>query len=121
MMRSKVYNTLLLCFLAATVFAQNRLSGTVSAKEDSHAIKDCIVYLNGVEKSSVTDNRGKFLFEDLPNGNYTLHFTSPEFKYHKTEVAISNADETIRIALELRTETLDEVMITDASSNFGLT
>ncbi|MBA4054833.1 MAG: iron dicitrate transporter, partial [Marivirga sp.] len=120
-MRSKVCSTIIFCFLSATVFAQYRLSGTVISQEDSTALKECVVYLNDGKKSSVTDNRGKFLFEDLANGDYVLHFTSLEFKYFKTTITIADNDQYIRISLEPNNKVLEEIIITDASSNFGFT
>lgn len=120
-MISRVYNTLILCLLTITVCAQYRLSGTVTSKENNGAVENCFVYLNDGKRSAISDNRGKFVFDDLPNGSYTLHFTSGEFKYYNTSAAISNRNETIRITLEARTETLGEVLITDASSDFGFT
>jgi Fe(3+) dicitrate transport protein len=119
-MRSKVCSSILFCFLTATVFGQYRLSGTIRSQEDSSAVKECVIYL-GDGTSTITDSRGKFQFEDLGNGDYLLHFTSPEFKYHKEPVTISNADHSIRLSLEPRNDTLEEVTITDASSNFGFT
>jgi Fe(3+) dicitrate transport protein len=119
-MRSKVYSLILFCFFTVTAFGQYRLSGTLRSQEDSTAVKECVIYL-GDGRSTITDLRGKFQFEDLGNGDYVLHFTSPEFKYHKQQVTISNADHALRISLEPRNETLEEVTITDASVNFGFT
>lgn len=121
MMRSKVCNTILFCFLSASVLAQFRLSGTVGSFEDSLAVKECVVYLNDGKKFSITDNRGKFAFEDLPNGHYILHFTGAEYEYHKDSINISNNDKHIRAFLKSNTKTLNEVLITDASPNFGFT
>ena len=69
----------------------------------------------------MTDNRGKFLFEDLSNGNYTLHFTSAEFEYLKLQVSISGKDQHVRVALSPRSQMLAEVIVTDAQSIFGFT
>lgn len=101
--------------------AQHRLSGVVRSEEDSVAVNECIVYLNEGSKSAPTDKSGRFIFEDLPNGKYTLHFTVSEFKYSKKEVTISNGDQYVRAYLKPSGETLQEVMITDASPNFGIT
>jgi Fe(3+) dicitrate transport protein len=119
-MTSKVFSTLLFCFLTVTVLAQYRLSGTVSSQEDSTAV-DCVVYLNEGMQSTVTDNLGKFVFEDVSAGNHTLHFTSPDFKYHKLLVSIKDNDLKVRIQLEPRKETLEEVVVTDTQTDFGFT
>lgn len=101
--------------------AQHRLSGVVRSEEDSVAVNECIVYLNEGNKSAPTDKSGRFIFEDLPNGKYTLHFTVSDFKYYKQEVMLSNSDQYVRAYLKPFGETLQEVMITDASPNFGVT
>jgi Fe(3+) dicitrate transport protein len=120
-MKLKVCSTIIFCFLCVIALAQYNLSGTVSSLEDTSAVKDCVIYLNDGKKLSSADGRGKFQFEDLANGEYTLHFTSAEFKYLKTTISISNSDQHIRIFLEPRNELLEEVVVTDASTNFGFT
>jgi len=102
-------------------FSQYRLSGAVYSQEDSTFIKDCTIYLNDNKKTAVTDSRGRFVFDDLPNGEHMLHFTSLEFEYLPMPVTISNEDQVIRVPLAPRTRTLSEVMITDAQSDFGFT
>ena len=120
-MRSKVFSTLLFCFVAAQTMAQFRLSGTVMSQEDSTSIKDCIIYLNDDKLTAITDARGKFSFDDVPNGTYIVHFTSQEYEYQPVPVVISNENRTLRMYLVPRTTTLAEVMITDAQSTFGFT
>lgn len=102
------------------VFSQYRLSGTVSSI-DSTAIKACVVYLNDERKSATTDSRGRFLFEDLPNGIYTLYFTSIDFVADQVTVNVNNRNQHIRVFLPQRIERLAEVMITDVQSTFGFT
>jgi Fe(3+) dicitrate transport protein len=120
-MKLKAFKILLLCFITANAFSQYRLSGIITSTEDTTAIKECVVYLNDEKRSAISDGRGQFLFEDLSNGSYKLHFISPEFKYQTVQVIIENSDAFIRVALEPRNEMLEEVMITDAQSGFGFT
>lgn len=103
------------------VIAQYRLSGTVSSQEDSSFVRGCIIYLNDGKKTAITDGRGKYVLNDLPNGEYTLHFTSEKFEYLALPVIISDEDRVVRTFLTPRTKTLAEVMITDAQSGFGFT
>jgi Fe(3+) dicitrate transport protein len=119
-MKSKAFKVLLLCMITTASVAQHRLIGVVRSIEDSLAITECMVFLNEGVRSAPTDNAGRFIFEDLPNGIYTLHFTGGGFKYSKHEVTISNTDGFVRPYLEPFRETLQEVMITDASPNFGV-
>src|ERR1700741_515884 len=121
MMRSRVYNTLLLLLLYATAHAQYRLSGTVRSNADSSTIKDCMVYLDEGKHTTLADAKGRFLFQDVPNGDHTLHFTSSDFQYVKYEVTISNSDRFVNVALSPRAQLLDEVTITDQKNDFGFT
>ncbi|HYC87282.1 MAG TPA: TonB-dependent receptor, partial [Chryseosolibacter sp.] len=120
-MRSKVFNTIFFCLLPMAASAQFRVTGTVISAEDSAAVKDCIIYLDDDRKSTTTDARGKFVFEDVPNGTHTLHFTTLEFKYRKEEFVVSNKDRSVRITLDPSEELLAEVFITDVQSSFGFT
>ena len=102
-MRSKVYNTLLLLILYASAQAQYRISGAVASESDSSTIKDCVVYLNEGKVTAMTDGKGRFLFQDVPNGSHTLHFTSVDFQYSKVEVSVTNSDSYVDIVLHPRT------------------
>ncbi len=120
-MRSAVFNTFIFCLLSLSAAAQYRLTGTVLSDEDSSAVRECVIYLNEGKQNAVTDSRGRFTFNDVPNGEHTLHFTSTEFEYLQLPVTISNEDRSLRVRLQPRTETLAEVMITDAQNSFGFT
>ena len=121
MMRSKVYSTLLFLVLYVSAQAQYRLSGAVVSDADSSAIKDCVVYLDEGKHTTLTDAKGRFLFQDVPNGSHILHFTSSDFQYYKYEVTVSNSDRYVNIVLSPRTQLLDEVTITDQKNDFGFT
>jgi Fe(3+) dicitrate transport protein len=120
-MKSKAFNILCLCLITMAAAAQHRLSGVVRSAEDSVAVNECMVYLNDGTMSAPTDKGGRFVFEDLPNGKYTLHFKVTGFKYSKEEVVVSGDDQHVRSYLNPFSEMLQEVMITDASNNFGMT
>jgi len=120
-MRLKVYSTALLLVLYVSVQAQYRLSGSVASDADSSAIKDCVVYLNEGKVTAMTDSKGRFLFQDVPNGSHTLHFTSEDFQYKKVDVNIANNDRHVTVIIPPRTQILEEVTITDEQTSFGFT
>lgn len=101
--------------------AQYRISGTISTTDGARTVADCMVYLDDGKKSTLSDNSGRFLFEDVSNGSHTLHFTSPEFNYHKVDVIVSHNNEFVRIGLEPREEDLEEIVVSDVQSGFGFT
>jgi Fe(3+) dicitrate transport protein len=121
MMRSKVYNTVLFFVVCVSAQAQYRLSGAVASNADSTGIKDCVVYIDEGKHSTLTDAKGRFLFQDVSNGVHTLHFTSSDFQYIKHDVTVSNSDKFVSIVLSPRTQLLDEVTVTDQKNDFGFT
>ncbi|WP_018342607.1 TonB-dependent receptor domain-containing protein [Cytophaga aurantiaca] len=64
--------SVLFCFLLTGVFAQHRLSGKVSSAVDSLHIEVCTVALNNGELVVNTDSIGRFHFDNLTDGSYTL-------------------------------------------------
>lgn len=120
-MISKVYSTILFLLLYVSAQAQYRLSGYVSSDADSSAVKDCVVYLNEGKYTAVTDSRGRFLFQDVPNGGHVLHFVSEDFQYRKVDLTVANNDKFVDVILPPRTQILDEVTITDEQPAFGFT
>jgi Fe(3+) dicitrate transport protein len=117
----KVFKIFFFCLLTANAYSQYRLSGIITSRDDSTAVKDCTVYLTDGKKSAVTDTYGRFVFDDIANGTYVLHFTSMEYEYTQMQVSVANSNEAVRVVLAPRTETLAEIMITDAQSNVGKT
>lgn len=117
-MTSKAFNTVVFLLISFSAMSQYRLSGIVRSQEDSSAIRDCVVFLNN-GTSAITDSRGNFTFDNLPNGTHLLHITSSDFKYQQDAVTIKDKDQFIVIVVEPRSEMLDEVTITDTSTQFG--
>ena len=120
-MRSRAFSILLFLSIAIAAHAQYRIAGVVSSDDSTSVVKECVIYLNDGTKSAVTDNRGRFVFDDLANGTYTLHFTSPKYKYVSATITLSGKDAFVTTYLQSRTEQLGEVTITDSSANFGFT
>jgi len=115
-----VFSLALFLTCSVPVLAQYRLSGTVRGT-DSTAVAGCTVYLNNGNRQAVTDSAGQFSFQGLTNGRYVLQTTHPDFKAASATTTIADQDRTIVIALNGRTETLNEVTVTDQQSDFGFT
>lgn len=121
-MKSKGFNiTVLLCLLYISGSAQYRLTGKVISTDDSSAVKDCFVRLGNGNLTAVTDSFGMFSFSDLAKGMYTLHFIEGGFKYNSKEVTVSGDGQKITMALDPRSEMLEEVVVSDNRDGFGST
>jgi Fe(3+) dicitrate transport protein len=120
-MRSKVFKIAFLLLLSINAFGQFRLTGIVSSAEDSTTVKECIVHLNDGKRAAFVDQNGRFVFNDLAAGSYVLHFTSSDFEYLQATTTLVSGDGHVRIFMKPRRQILSEVMVSDASGNFGFT
>ena len=121
MTKFTVFSLFLFCLFSTAISAQQQLSGMVQAQHDSAAVSGCTVFLNDGKRSATTDSLGKFVFTNLPDGQYILHTSSPDFKTAKHTTTLSGRDQYVVIRLARRLETLDEVTVTDKQSDFGFT
>ncbi len=119
-MRLKVYSTVLFCFITGVTLAQYKLSGTVIVQDSTFA-REIVVHLNNGARTAVTDRRGNFVFEDLGNGEHTLHFVGDDYQYQSEVATIRDRDEHVRVTLSHRTNVLESVTVSDAAPNFGFT
>ncbi|GAB4038598.1 TonB-dependent receptor [Spirosoma gilvum] len=101
--------------------AQHQLTGLLQARYDSTAVKGCILYLNGGKRTATTDSLGRFVFTNLPNGQYIIQTSAPDFKATSYSTRIEGHDQQVIIRVVSRLETLDEVTVTDKQSDFGFT
>ncbi|GAB3999769.1 TonB-dependent receptor [Spirosoma daeguense] len=85
------------------------------------AVKGCTVYLNNGRRSVTTDSLGTFTFANLPDGQYVIQTTCPDFKASKQTATIDGRNQDVAIWLVSRSETLSEVTVTDKQSDFGFT
>ncbi|WP_460912388.1 TonB-dependent receptor domain-containing protein [Spirosoma areae] len=116
-----LFTFLIFCLFATSAFGQHQLSGTVRARNDSVAVRGCTVYLNNGKRSTEADSAGRFSFADLPDGQYVLHTSCPDFKATKQITTIAGRDQHVLIQVVSRLETLAEVTVTDKQSDFGFT
>jgi Fe(3+) dicitrate transport protein len=121
MMRLKVFSVLVICFCATFLKAQHTIRGIVASQQDSALVKECTVYLNGKEVD-ITDEKGRFEFYDVPNGSHVIQAISADYgKYSKQTIEIAGRNVTVKILLDVRSNELDEVVISEKSVDFGFT
>ncbi|WP_460958207.1 TonB-dependent receptor domain-containing protein [Spirosoma litoris] len=117
----KISVLFLFSLFSTSAFAQYQLSGMVQARHDSTAIKGVTIYLNNGKRQALTDSLGKFVFVNLPKGQYVLYTSAPDFKATKQTFTLAEHDLSVHIQLTSRQETLAEVTVTDKQSDFGFT
>lgn len=123
-MKLKVFSTVIFfLFSGYKLWAQHSISGYVYSLQDSASVqKECSVYLNKGKKLYITDAKGKFVFNDLPNGTYTIQVISSDLdKYAVQTVVVAGDDVELKMFLDVRNTTLNEVVVTETASDFGFT
>ena len=86
------------------------ISGTVS-DEDLTPLKGATVFISGTEKISVTDSEGRFLFNGLSPGNYSISLKMLGYQTPSRAVTIQNKSIHLKIIPEVKTIILKEVTI----------
>jgi iron complex outermembrane receptor protein len=99
--------------LSTMLQAQNTLSGIVTDGKNQ-PLKGVSVYASELHKGAVTDENGKYAFNNLPNGNLKLTFTFIGFgTLNKTITAIQK-ENTLNVILEETIFQMDEVIVSTA-------
>ncbi|MRT15978.1 TonB-dependent receptor [Vitellibacter sp. q18] len=102
---------LAVCFVATAAGAQNSLLGKITATE-THEPLPATIYLPQLEKGTVTDFDGDYKLEHIPDGNYTVVFSSLGFATISKKISFFN-NETItqNLNLEASAVEMEEVIV----------
>ncbi len=121
MIRSKAFNTSILCLIFSASWAQFELAGTIRFRKDSTAAKDCRIVLNHGTPLTISDEQGNFRFRNLSKGTYKVLISLTDFQSVQQTITIDDRDIHLSVFLEVFNTTLDEVVIKDRQSDFGFT
>ncbi len=94
---------------------QYTVSGKVTDNR-GEALVGTTVTLSYMKKSLMVGNDGSFSFPNVPNGNYTLTFTSVGYKEIKREVAVNGSDVSVNVSLQEDNLQLDQLIVTSSGS-----
>lgn len=84
-----VFGTILLVFIIKNVNAQTGvISGSVVNKENQIPLAGANILLVGPDIRNVTDDKGKFLIEGLPTGNYSISVSYVGYKSTELNVEV---------------------------------
>jgi iron complex outermembrane receptor protein len=104
-----IFNILLLLALP-TLYAQNKVSGTVSDKTTSAPIIFVNVYLPQLEKGTTTDEQGVFSMTNLPNGTYKMVISIIGYETYSVNITLP-INESLTIALSPSAIEMEEVIV----------
>ncbi|MDC6390326.1 TonB-dependent receptor [Maribacter sp. PR1] len=109
-MRLREYSYILLFLITFPVFGQVNFSGTIVDKEGVPLV-DAEIYMKQLERLETTDLDGRFLFENITPGDYSLVIFAYEFEIQERELTLRE-DTNLNLRLEhLKTQNLSEVVL----------
>ncbi len=108
----KILITLFLGF-SAFLNAQNKISGTITDKENQ-PIKGVSVFVSDIHKSSSTDEKGNFSINNLPLGNIKIAISALGFITQNKTIAVQSGENKLDLILEPTVFQMDEVIVATA-------
>lgn len=103
----------LLLGFSAMLHGQNKLSGTISDK-NNQPLSGVSVYAPDLHKGTSTDADGKYTFNNLPTGNLRIIFSYMGYTTENRTVTISEKETTLDFPLEESVHQMDEVIVSTA-------
>ena len=95
-------------FLAASIFAQNNLTGTILDSKDLKPVSGAVVRLKDSFVGTTTDQQGKFFFTKMPEAAFEVVVSHIAYET-QTQTIATSSENTIR--LELKVYLADEITI----------
>ena len=105
-----IFLSLLLGF-SSFVTAQNTLKGTVS-NVNKNGVQNVHVTLPELHKETISDNKGSYTFNNLPNGTFMIVFSNDKFDSYTTSVTLKEKENTLDVILEeIHSHHIEEVIL----------
>ncbi|REE02082.1 TonB-dependent receptor [Marinoscillum furvescens] len=99
----------LICLTPSILWAQNNIEGTIKGTDGT--IPGATVQLLKTSHATITNEKGEFAFDNLPNGAYEMEVRFIGYKPHVEKVSLPGTT-SVEIALQESTLTIDEVVVT---------
>lgn len=118
---SLVFLPALFLMMICSVVAQTgtgRIVGTVLDQTGAAVPKASVVAINeetNVSYTTTASDAGKYGFEALPPGRYTVNAESPNFKKHSSSQNVVTANDTVTINLPLEPGNISEVVVVEGT------
>ena len=113
----KTYLTLTFLFLLGlfSIQSQNSIRGKIIDSENQPlAYANIVLYAIDTEKNPsgvVSDDKGNYLFENIPNGKYKIEVSMLGFETNKIEAFQLNGNKVFNVNLKEESQTLNEVVV----------
>ena len=120
----KLLSLFISVFLPCLLFCQTfQLAGEINGSENNRSLEGAEVYLLDTEFGTLTDQKGKFQFKNIPAGNYQLIVNYLGYEPFDTLIEGSNKEIALQISLRETVLNLNTVTVEsqDESETFGIT
>jgi len=105
--------TILLFWFSLLSSAQNKISGTISDKENK-PLANVIISIPEIHKEIISDTDGKYSVSNLPNGTFKIAFSSAGFTTKILSTSLLGTEISLNVSLEDTIIHMDEVIVSTA-------
>ncbi len=98
---------------SAVLYAQNSVSGTITNTKNQ-PVAGVSVYASELHKGTTSDENGKYMLSNIPNGNLKIAFRLVGFKNQNITVDNLQDEKTVDLILEQTVFEMDEVIVSTA-------
>ena len=102
---------ILLLIFSTMLSAQVKLSGNVEDKESGNALTGVNIYFPELQTGTVTDNKGNYEINNLPEGYFSIQFSYVGYKSQVLSVNLKNSNATLNVQLETSNIEIGDVVI----------
>ena len=109
-----MYKIFFLLILSISLFGQSsyfHLKGTVTDKSTNKLLPGCNIFINSIDKGTITDKNGDYDFYLKP-GSYSVRFSYVGYKTETLEITIENKVHHLNVALSPSVIENDQVTVT---------
>ncbi len=102
---------IVLLFSARFAYTQTSISGTVTDKTTNEVLPGVNIFLPGLNKGTVTDNKGNYRLMNMPNGFIKLQYSFVGYKTVVKSIHTCHRDTVINISMEVSALKSEEVTV----------
>jgi hypothetical protein len=86
--------------ISIVIFSQNTIKGIIKDFDNKETLPGVVIKLDTIKKIAKTDLDGKFSFENIPNGKYTLVYKYPMYELKNDTISLNNQDVSLEVFIE---------------------
>lgn len=109
----KLYLTAAAVFLFANIFlnAQINISGTLTDKQTNEKLEGVSIFIQELQRGTVSDEKGFYEIKDLPSGSFTVQFNRIGYKTIIEKISAGKNDIQLNVGLSPTNIEMQEVVV----------